>query len=432
MNTTKSRGNIVAIIAMFFLFAMISFVTNLASPMGDILKNQFQIPNWQGTLGVFANFIAYAVMGIPSGALLQKLGYKKTALLAIAVGFIGVGIQTLSGFAGSFAIYLLGAFVAGFSMCMLNTVVNPMLNSLGGGGKKGNQLIQLGGSFNSLAGTAVIIMTGILIPSIAKAQISDVFPLMYAALGIFAFAFAVILLSNIPQPAANTTEPAAEKSKIGPMSFSHFVLGAIGIFVYVGVEVGIPNVLQKWLQNDTLNVLKVTEGAEAIAASVAATYWFLMLIGRLVGAAIGAKVSAKAMLTTVSLTGIVLVLGAIFASTDTFVSMPVFKNSAEGLFGLVNVPINAMFLVLVGLCTSVMWGGIFNLAVEGLGKYTERASGIFMALVCGGGVLPLIQNAIVDLQGGTGYQASYWLVVAGLAYLLFYALIGSKVKNKAE
>ena len=432
MNTTKSRGNIVAIIAMFFLFAMISFVTNLASPMGDILKNQFQIPNWQGTLGVFANFIAYAVMGIPSGALLQKLGYKKTALLAIAVGFVGVGIQTISGYAGSFAIYLLGAFVAGFSMCMLNTVVNPMLNSLGGGGKKGNQLIQLGGSFNSLAGTAVIIMTGILIPSIAKAQISDVFPLMYAALGIFAFAFAVILLSNIPQPAANTPEPAAEKSKIGPMSFSHFVLGAIGIFVYVGVEVGIPNVLQKWLQNDTLNVLKVTEGAEAIAASVAATYWFLMLIGRLVGAAIGAKVSAKAMLTTVSLTGIVLVLGAIFASTDTFVSMPVFKNSAEGLFGLVNVPINAMFLVLVGLCTSVMWGGIFNLAVEGLGKYTERASGIFMALVCGGGVLPLIQNAIVDLQGGTGYQASYWLVVAGLAYLLFYALIGSKVKNKAE
>lgn len=432
MNTTKSSGNIVAIIAMFFLFAMISFVTNLASPMGDILKNQFQIPNWQGTLGVFANFIAYAVMGIPSGALLQKLGYKKTALLAIAVGFVGVGIQTISGYAGSFAIYLLGAFVAGFSMCMLNTVVNPMLNSLGSGGKKGNQLIQLGGSFNSLAGTAVIIMTGILIPSIAKAQISDVFPLMYAALGIFAFAFAVILLSNIPQPASSTPEPTAEKSKIGPMSFSHFVLGAIGIFVYVGVEVGIPNVLQKWLQNDTLNVLKVTEGAEAIAASVAATYWFLMLIGRLVGAAIGAKVSAKAMLTTVSLAGIALVLGAIFASTDTFVSMPVFKNNSEGLFGLVNVPINAMFLVLVGLCTSVMWGGIFNLAVEGLGKYTERASGIFMALVCGGGVLPLIQNAIVDMQGGTGYQASYWLVVAGLGYLLFYALIGSKVKNKAE
>lgn len=427
----KKKGNIVAIIAMFFLFAMISFVTNLASPMGDILKNQFSIPNWQGTLGVFANFIAYAVMGIPAGALLQKLGYKKTALLAISVGFIGVGIQTLSGVAESFAVYLLGAFVAGFSMCMLNTVVNPMLNNLGGGGKKGNQLIQLGGSFNSLAGTAVIIMTGILIPSIAKAQISDVFPLMYAALGIFAFAFVVILLSSIPET-NNEPVQAKEKSKVGPMSFRHFVLGAIGIFVYVGVEVGIPNVLNKWLQNDTLNVLQVAEGAEAIAASVAATYWFLMLIGRLIGAAIGAKVSAKAMLSTVSFVGIGLVLGAIFASTENFVSMPVFKNSADGLFGLVNVPVNAMLLVLVGLCTSVMWGGIFNLAVEGLGKYTERASGIFMAMVCGGGILPLLQNVVVDMQGGIGYQASYWVVVAGLAYLLFYALVGSKPKMVKE
>ena len=418
---------------MIFLFAMISFVTNLASPMGDILKNQFKIPNWQGTLGVFANFIAYAVMGIPSGALLQKLGYKRTALIAVAVGFIGVGIQTLSGVAESFAVYLLGAFVAGFSMCMLNTVVNPMLNTLGGGGKKGNQLIQLGGSFNSLAGTAVIILSGIMIPSVAKAQISDVFPLMYAALGIFAFAFLVLILSKIPekvQETATITTDVKDGSKIGPMSFRHFALGAVAIFVYVGVEVGIPNVLQKWLQNGDLNVLHVTDGAEAIAASVAATYWFLMLIGRLVGAAVGAKVSAKAMLTTVSFTGIALVLGAIFASTESMVNMPVFKNSAEGLFGFVNVPVNAMLLVLVGLCTSVMWGGIFNLAVEGLGKYTEKASGIFMALVCGGGVLPLLQNAIVDKQGGIGYQASYWVIVAGLAYLLFYALIGSKPSKK--
>ncbi len=431
METKKRKSNIVAIIAMFFLFAMISFVTNLASPMGDILKNQFSIPNWQGTLGVFANFIAYAVMGLPAGALLQKYGYKKTALMAIAVGFVGVGIQTLSGVAESFAVYLLGAFVAGFSMCMLNTVVNPMLNTLGGGGKKGNQLIQLGGSFNSLAGTAVIVMTGILIPSIAKAQISDVFPLMYAALGIFAFAFIVILLSNIPETNAET-KVVKDKSGMGPMSFRHFVLGAIAIFVYVGVEVGIPNVLQKWLQNTDLNVLGVSQGAEAIAASVAATYWFLMLIGRLVGAAIGAKVSAKAMLATVSSAGVLLVLGAIFASTTAMVDMPVFKNSAEGLFGFVNVPVNAMLLVLVGLCTSVMWGGIFNLAVEGLGKYTERASGIFMALVCGGGVLPLLQNAIVDMQGGVGYQASYWVVVAGLGYLLFYALVGSKPKMVKE
>ena len=425
--TVKKQNYTIPIIVMILLFGMISFVTNLASPMGDILKNQFNIPNWQGTLGVFANFIAYAVMGIPSGTLLQKKGYMKTALIAVIVGFVGVGIQTLSGVFGSFGVYLLGAFVAGFSMCLLNTVVNPMLNRLGGGGNKGNQLIQIGGSFNSLCGTAVIIITGLLIPSIVNAKISDVFPLMYTALGIFAFAFVVILLTDIPENEQKQATTAQIKDGKGPMAFRHFVLGAIAIFIYVGVEVGVPNVLNKWLQNPELNVLGSGVNAEAVAGSVAATYWFLMLIGRLVGGIIGSKVSAKAMLTFVSMVGIILTLLAMFGPS-TMVKFPAF-NGAHG-FGMESIPLNAAFLVCIGLCTSVMWGGIFNLAVEGLGKYTEKASGIFMALVCGGGILPLLQNAIVDGLGGTGYLQSYWVIVVGMAFLLFYAIWGSKNVNK--
>lgn len=437
MTENKQKTNVVAIITMIFLFGMISFVTNLASPMGDILKYQFNVPNWMGTLGVLCNFIAYAIMGIPAGNMLQKYGYKKTALVAIVIGFVGVGIQTISGTIDSstaFGVYLLGAFVAGLSMTLLNTVVNPMLNSLGGGGNKGNQLIQLGGSFNSLMGTAVIILTGILIPQgIKNAQISNVFPLMFAALAIFFFAFIVILIAKIPEKQKVQQQVAIEKSKYSALSFRHFILGAIGIFVYVGVEVGIPNVLQKWLQNADLDVLNLgaTGGAEAIAGSVAATYWLMMLFGRLIGASIGSKVSAKSMLTVASFVGIVLVLAAMFMPTDNFVNLPVFKNNAEGLFGFANVPVSAALLVLTGLCTSIMWGGIFNLAVEGLGKYTEKASGYFMVLVCGGGILPLLQNGIVDMtHGGLGYLTSYWVIVAGLAYLLYYALIGSKNVNK--
>ena len=427
METTNKKNYTIPIIVMILLFGMISFVTNLASPMGDILKNQFNIPNWQGTLGVFANFIAYAVMGIPAGNLLQKKGYKKTALVAVVVGFVGVAIQTLSGYMGSFGVYLLGAFVAGFSMCLLNTVVNPMLNRLGGGGNHGNQLIQIGGTFNSLCGTAVIIITGLLIPSIMDAKISDVFPLMYTALGIFAFAFLVILLTKIPENEQKQEAVAQVEKGKGPMAFRHFVLGAIAIFIYVGVEVGIPNVLNKWLQNPELNVLGAGVNAEAVAGSVAATYWFLMLVGRLIGGIIGNKVSAKAMLTVVSLVGIILTVLAMFGPS-TMVKFPAF-NGAHG-FGMESIPLNAAFLVCIGLCTSVMWGGIFNLAVEGLGKYTEKASGIFMALVCGGGILPLLQNAIVDGLGGVGYLQSYWVIVAGLAFLLFYALWGSKNVNK--
>ena len=422
--STKKNSNILAIIVMILLFGMISFVTNLASPMGDVLKNQFDVANWMGTLGVFANFIAYACMGIPAGNLLQKRGYKFTALTAVAVGFTGVGVQTIAGLLegnAAFGVYLLGAFIAGFSMCMLNIVVNPMLNKLAGGGNRGNQLLQVGGSFNSFMGTAVIFLTGVFVPSIADAQIKQVFPLMFIALAIFALAFVVILFTNIPE--TERREVAKDESKIGPMSFRHFVLGAVAIFIYVGVEVGIPNVLQKWLQNGGLSV---ESGAEGIAATVAATYWLLMFFGRLAGAALGAKVSAKMMLTSVSVIGLGLVLGAMMLNPETSVNLPVFKGT-EG-FGMAEVPINAALLVLCGLCTSVMWGGIFNLAVEGLGRYTERASGIFMALVCGGGILPLLQNGIVDWTGN--YLTSYWVIVAGLAYLLFYALVGSKNVNK--
>ena len=423
--TQQKKGNLLAIIVMILLFGMISFVTNLASPMGDVLKNQFGVANWMGTLGVFANFIAYAVMGIPAGNLLQKRGYKFTALAAVAVGFTGVGVQTIAGLLSgdlAFGIYLLGAFIAGFSMCMLNIVVNPMLNKLAGGGNRGNQLLQVGGSFNSLMGTAVIFLTGVFVPSIANAEIKQVFPLMFIALAIFAVAFIVIIFTEIPESAPQATAKK-EESKVGPMSFRHFVLGAVAIFIYVGVEVGIPNVLQKWLQNGGLSV---ESGAEGIAATVAATYWLLMLVGRLTGAALGAKVSAKSMLTAVSVLGLGLVLGAMFLDPANSVNLPVFKGT-EG-FGVANVPVNAALLVLCGLCTSVMWGGIFNLAVEGLGKYTEKASGIFMALVCGGGILPLLQNYVVDFTGN--YLVSYWVIVVGLAYLLFYALVGSKNVNK--
>ena len=424
--STQKKSNVLAIVVMILLFGMISFVTNLASPMGDVLKNQFSVANWMGTLGVFANFIAYACMGIPAGNLLQKRGYKFTALAAIAVGFTGVGIQTIAGLLEgntAFGVYLLGAFIAGFSMCMLNIVVNPMLNKLAGGGNRGNQLLQVGGSFNSFMGTAVIFLSGIFVPVIADAKISQVFPLMYIALAIFAIAFLVVLRTDIPENAPQQIQSKA-KDKYSPMSFRHFMLGAVAIFIYVGVEVGIPNVLQKWLQNGGLGF---TPDAETIASSVAATYWLLMFFGRLAGAALGAKVSAKAMLTSVSLLGLALVLGAIFLDPANTVNLPVFMKT-EG-FGFAEVPINAALLVLCGFCTSVMWGGIFNLAVEGLGKYTEKASGIFMAMVCGGGILPLLQNAIVDMTDGD-YLVSYWVIAAGLAFLLFYALVGSKNVNK--
>ncbi|MCY1722055.1 MFS transporter [Prolixibacteraceae bacterium Z1-6] len=424
METTK-QNRTVPIIMMILLFGMISFVTNLAAPMGVVVKSQFEASNFLGMLGNFANFLAYAFMGIPSGKLLEKVGYKKTALIGIAMGFVGVGIQFLSGIAESFTVYLLGAFVAGFSMCTLNTVVNPMLNTLGGGGKKGNQLIQVGGSFNSLMGTMVPMLVGILIGEVTKSTaIPDINPVMFIAMGIFALVGIVLAFVHIPEPHVEHVEGADNGDSI--WSYSHLVMGVIGIFIYVGIEIGVPGTMMLFLADANAGGLDAST-----AGFVAGTYWFLMLIGRFTGASIGGKVSSKTMLTVVSAVGMGLVFMAIISPITSTAAIPVVKTTATGGlgFGVADVPISAMYLVLVGLCTSIMWGGIFNLAVEGLGKKVAAASGIFMTMVVGGGILPLIQNAVAD---NMGYMASYWVPFIGLAYLLFYALVGSKVKKRAD
>lgn len=423
------KGNIVAIVAMFFLFAMISFVTNLAAPLGTIWANNY---DWSGMLGNMMNFLAYLFMGIPAGNMLVSMGYKRTAQIAMIVGLVGLVLQWLSGFTGTsvsvftvggdvvtlnFIIYLLGAFVCGFCVCMLNTVVNPMLNLLGGGGNHGNQLVQAGGTFNSLAGTLTPLFVGMLIGQVsAQTSMGDVAPLLFIAMGVFVVAFFIISAVAIPEPHMRKGGVKKEKAPHSPWNFRHTVLGVVGIFLYVGIEIGIPGVLIFYLTSVT--------GDAAVAGGVAAIYWLLMLVGRLCSTFISAFVSTRAQLIAVSLTGIFLVCIAIFLPEDIAVSMPSY-SAAEG-FAMAEVPAKALPLVLCGLCTSIMWGGIFNLAVEGLGKYTAQASGIFMMMVVGGGVMPLIQNAIA---GACGYMASYWLVVAMLAYLFFYGCIGCKNVN---
>ncbi len=418
---TKQKNYVLPIAMMFALFAMISFVTGLPSPFGVIVQNQFGASNFQATLGFLANFIAYAFMGLPAGMLLQKIGYKKTALIAVAVGFIGVGIQFLSGVAESYMVYLTGAFVSGFSMCMLNTVVNPMLNTLGGGGKKGNQLIQAGGSLNSISATIVPVLVGYLMgANVDERTIDKANPALFIAMGIFAVAFIVLLLMEIPEPRLSAKTNV--KYEHSPLAFRHFKLGTFAIFCYVGIEIGIPHFVNLFMTSPNAEGGLAIDAA--VAGSVVGTYWFLMMIGRMVGASVGAKFSSKAMLTFASSVGILLILLGIFSPTETLVSMPVFKSDIS--FGFAKVPINVMFLVLCGLCTSIMWGGIFNLAVEGLGKYTEAASGIFMVMVCGGGILPVIQGAVAD---ATSYLGCYWVIIAAMGYLLYYALIGCKNVN---
>lgn len=417
-NQKKQWG---AIIIMIALFAMIAFVTNLCSPMAVIVKNDFGASNVLSQIGNYGNFIAYLVMGIPSGMLISKYGYKKTALIGLVIGIIGILVQWLSGHVGreaAFLVYLIGAFISGFTMCILNTVVNPMLNILGGGGNKGNQLIQIGGVFNSGAAVAVYIIMGALIGDAAKAHIADATPALMIALAIFVVGFIVLLFTKIEEPEQASVDISLVK---GALKYRHFVLGIIAIFLYMSVEVGTPTYILQYL---TASPEAGGMGMNAeIVGLIVAVYWLLMLVGRFVGGAIGGKISSRSMITVVSSLSIILVLFGMFAPTDIRVNVPGIDWANLNLIWA-EVPVGIFAFLLVGLCTSVMWGGIFNMAVEGLGKYTAIASGMFMTMVFGCAVMLAIQGRVADL---TDYMTSYWVVIFSAAYILFYALIGSRV-----
>ncbi len=424
--SVKKNSNTVAIVTMFFVFAMISFVTNMAAPFGNIWGFRYA---WAGMAGNLMNFTAYLVMGIPAGNMLIRYGYKKTTLIALAVGAIGLGVQLLSSVVGdniiviggevpttlNLFIYLLGALICGVCVCMLNTVVNPMLNLLGGGGNKGNQLIQTGGALNSLAGTLTPMMVGVLVGTLTKeTTMASVAPLVVTGIVIFVLAFIVISFVKLQEPQANLSNVKYEHS---PLAFRHCLLGIIAIFFYVGIEIGIPGEMNAWISRENF------EGAAAVAGSLAALYWLMMLVGRFLSSIISGKVSTRTQLVTASSVAIVLVLIAIFLPESVTFKSPEIKmlNIYSG-----EVPMKCLFLFLCGLCTSVMWGGIFNLATEGLGKYTAKASGIFMMMVVGGGIMPFIQDWIGRT---TGYVSSYWLVFAMLVYIFYYAVAGSKNVN---
>ena len=395
-NQTKQWG---AIIMMIALFAMIAFVTNLCSPMAIIVKNQFGASNVLAQIGNYGNFIAYLVMGIPSGMLIKKYGYKKTALLALLVGIVGVITQWMSGWDSiqSFGVYLVGAFISGFCMCMLNTVVNPMLNLLGGGGNKGT-----------------------------KAKISDATPALFIALGVFVAAFVVLLFTKVQEPQQHV-EQKKEKDKYSAFSFRHFKLGILGIFLYMGIEVGVPTYILQYLSSSPDAATPGLGMDAGIVGLIVAVYWLMMLVGRFIGSAIGSKVSSRAMITAASTLSILLVLFGMFAPVDVKVNVPGIDWANVSVIWA-EIPVGIFAFILVGLCTSVMWGGIFNMATEGLGKYTAIASGAFMTMVFGCAVLVAIQAFVADATGS--FLTSYIVVLFCAAYLLYYALIGSKNVNK--
>lgn len=421
----EHKNYILPIAIMFCLFFMIAFVTGYQNPLGSVIEKMSSGNPLMSQLGTLANFIAYAFMGYPAGMLLQNKGYRTTALLAVSVGFIGVAITYFSGFfpegeaTAAVTVYLIGAFVAGFSMCLLNTVVNPMLNSLGSTPNKGNQLVQFGGSCNSLGATLAPVIVGGLLGGEAS-TISSADPVFFLAMAIFAIAFIVLFVSKLPE-SPDLGKERSHVKVLNAFKFTNFTFGVLAIFCYVGLEVGMANWTYQYLEkSQTVAMQNPGMGAAAIAGTVVGIYWLLMLVGRLLGGIVGGKVSSRVMLTVCALGAMIFIILGILTE-ENIVSFIGF-DSKQFAFSIVQIPLNSIFFVLCGIFASIMWGAIFNLSVTGLGKYTAVASGIFMVMVCGGGIFPFLQSLIAS----DSILVSFWLPFALAAYIFIYAIGLSK------
>ena len=416
--TEKKTNYLGPFLTLVFLFFIVGFLTTANTQFQGPLKEAFLsgaggLKNTFATLITFSWFLAYPLAGPVGSRWVDRRGYKTTLIRGLAVMACGLVLFFLSSwftvrFEDSafrvgqavipvgFVIFLLGSFIVGASATILQVVLNPYLNACEVPGTQAIQRMAIGGTANSVGTTvAPYFVTGIVFGGLAMEDISVrqlMIPFFVLAAVIVAVA---LILSRFRLPdIAGTRAQDGEKLEKSVWSFRHLTLGVVAIFFYVGVEVCI---------GGNINLYAIEKGL-ASPALLATLYWGGMLIGRAVGSSLS-KIPPRVQLTVTTVTAFVLVLLAILLD-------------------------NPWILAAVGLFHSIMWGAIFTLAIQGLGKYTSAASGVFMIGVVGGAILPLCQGALADLIGG--WRLSWAIVLAGELLMLLYARIGSRIKQTAD
>ena len=402
-------------LTMVFLFFIVGFLTTANTQFQGPLKEAFLsgaggLKNTFATLITFSWFLAYPLAGPVGSRWVDRRGYKTTLIRGLAVMACGLVLFFLSSWftvrfpdaaiggerlriPAGFLIFLAGSFVTGASATILQVVLNPYLNVCEVPGTQAIQRMAIGGTANSVGTTvAPYFVTGIVFGGLAMEDIS-VRQLMipFFVLAAVIVAVALILARFRLPDIAGTRAQDGEKLEKSVWSFRHLTLGVVAIFFYVGVEVCI---------GGNINLYAIEKGL-ASPALLATLYWGGMLIGRAVGSSLS-KIPPRVQLTVTTVTAFVLVLLAILMD-------------------------NPWILAAVGLFHSIMWGAIFTLAIQGLGKYTSAASGVFMIGVVGGAILPLCQGALADLIGG--WRLSWAIVLAGELLMLLYAQFGSRVRE---
>ncbi|KQV46753.1 sugar MFS transporter [Duganella sp. Root336D2] len=391
---TQDNANTSALVIVTILFFMWGLITSLNDVLIPHLKAIYTLTYVQAMLVQFCFFGAYFIVSLPAGALIRRIGYQKGAVTGLLIAAGGCALFYPASF-GGYGLFLFAFFVLASGITILQVAANPYVTVLGAA-RTASSRLTLTQAFNSLGTTIGPSVGGLLILSAVgaaagaaanAATVRGPYLGLAAALALLAVLF---LAARLPQIADSGDASLPGEGHGSAWAHRHLVLGAIGIFLYVGAEVSIGSFLINFLGEPHIAGL-----SHADAAHYVSIYWGGAMVGRFIGFVVMRVVSPGKTLAFNSLLAIALVLGAVFG-----------KGSV------------AMWAVLaVGLCNSIMFPTIFSMALNGLGKYTGQGSGILCMAIVGGALVPFAQGALAD---SIGVQASFMLPAACYAFIFYF------------
>ena len=415
---SKQNNYLGPFLAMVFLFGIVGFLTTantqFQGPLREaLLDGAGGLKNTFATLITFSWFLAYPLAGPVGSRWVDKAGYKVTLLRGTLVMCFGLLLFFFSSWftvkfpeaaitsgevsvPWGFVIFLLGSFVVGASATILQVVINPYLSACEVKGTQSIQRLAIGGTSNSVGTTLApyfvtgVVFGGVAMEDVSVSQLRTPFLVLSISILVLYFLLRILSLPDIP----GTRSDGAEALPRSVWSFPQLALGVVAIFFYVGAEVCV---------GGNINLYAIEKGY-ASPALLATVYWGLMLVGRACGSLLS-KIPPRTQLTFRTVCATALVCLALALD-------------------------NPWLLAFAGLFHSIMWGAIFTLSVDGLGKYTSAASGVFMIGVFGGAVLPLLQGGLADAFGQ--WRWTWALVILAEILMLLYAQVGSRMRSKAD
>jgi FHS family L-fucose permease-like MFS transporter len=438
MNRKNYIIGMTVIAIFFFIFGFVTWLNGILIPF---LRTACELTNFQAYFVTTAFYISYFVMSLPSAAVLKKTGFKTGMSVGLWIMALGALIFIPAALSRSYAVFLLGLFVQGTGMALLQTASNPYVTIIGPR-ESAAKRISMMGIANKFAGAIAPIILGTHIlrdspvldrqlaaaaDAVSRGAILDelavrvINPYIIMAVVLVALGF-LLRFAHLPEVDTDAEEPSVGETNVNKTSiwhFPHMIIGAVALFFYVGVEVIAGDTIIRYGQSLSIDM------------SSAKYFTSLTMLGMIIGYILGIILIPRVLsqvnaLRISAILGIVFALGAIFTPAATQITMP-FRDLVTFNAVILTIPVTVLFVALLGLANALVWPSIWPLALNGLGRFTKTASALLVMSVVGGAIIPLVYGKMADIFNT---QSAYWVCLPSYLILLYYSLHGYRLKGR--